>query len=117
MIETRPNITYAILVVCHFTKNLSYLHSITVKTIFYYWKVIRDIEIIYGGKQGEHLIIREYSHFNWAGNHVTKQSTLGFISMLSDGPVNRYSKYQTTLVLSLTEVEYIVMTLASKEVI
>lgn len=64
MMEIRPTITYAILVVSRFIKDLSYLHSKTVKTIFCYLKVIRDIEIMYGGKQGEHLIIREYSHFN-----------------------------------------------------
>ena len=36
--------------------------------------------------------------------------------MLNKGPVSWYSKRQATVALSLTEVEYITLTLAAKEV-
>lgn len=47
MVETRPNIAYATLVMSHFIKNPSHLPSKAVKTIFCYLKAIKDLEIIY----------------------------------------------------------------------
>lgn len=83
MVKTRPDIVYATSVVSRFTKNLSHLHSKAVKTIFCYLKAIRDVKIIYGGEQRGELTIRRYSDSNWACNHITTKSTLGFIFMLN----------------------------------
>lgn len=50
MIETRPNIALAILVVSRFAKNPSHLYTKVVKTIFQYLKGSKDRDIIYGGQ-------------------------------------------------------------------
>lgn len=50
MVKIRPNIAYATSMISHFAKNLSYLYSKAVKTIFYYLKATRDVEIMYGGE-------------------------------------------------------------------
>lgn len=115
IIEIRLKIAYLLLVVSCFAQNPSYLYSKTVKTIFYYLKATRDIRIIYRGKQKRDLTIRGYSDSNWTGNHVTRKSILGFIFILNDRSINWCSKCQTTIVLLLTEVEYIALILVSKK--
>lgn len=62
MVEIRPDITYAILVVSRFAKNLSHLYSKAVQTIFCYLKATRDNRITYRGEQGGDLTIRGYSN-------------------------------------------------------
>lgn len=62
MVETRPNIAFAISVVSQFAKNSSYQHSKAMKTILQYLKATRDIGITYGEEQGEDLIIKRYSN-------------------------------------------------------
>lgn len=88
MVETRLDIAYATLVVSRFAKNLSYYHSKAVKTIFCYFKAIKDVGIIYRREQGEDLIIKRYLNSDWARDHVTRKSSSGFIFMLNDGPIN-----------------------------
>lgn len=75
LVETRPNIAYAILVMNRFAKNLLYLYRKVVKTIFCYFKATRDVGIMYGEDQRENLIIRGYFDSDCAGNHITKKST------------------------------------------
>lgn len=86
--ETRPNIIYTMSIMSRLTKNLSYLYSKAVKTIFYYLKDIKDSKIIYGGEQVEELIIRKYFNSNWVGNHITKKSILDFLFMFNGRLVN-----------------------------
>lgn len=83
IMETMSDIAYAILVVSRFAKNPSHLHRKTVKTIFCYLKAIKDVGIIYKKEQRRDLTIREYFDSNWAGDHITRKSTLGFIFMLN----------------------------------
>lgn len=71
MIETRPDIAYAIPVVSYFAKNPSHLHSKVVKIVFRYLKAKRDVGITYKREQGGDLIIKRYSDFNWVSNHMT----------------------------------------------
>ncbi len=115
MVETRPDITFATSVVSRFAKNLFHQYSKAVKTIFWYLKATRDTGITYGWKQGGNLIIKGYFDSDWAGDHATRKSTSGYIFILNGGPVSWCSKRQSTVALSLTEAEYVVLTLASKE--
>lgn len=55
MVETRPDIAFAVSVVSRFSKNLSHQHTEAVKTILRYLKESRDRGITYGGK--ENLLI------------------------------------------------------------
>lgn len=55
MVETRPDIAFAVSVVSRFSKNLSHQHTEAVKAILRYLKGSRDRGITYGGK--ENLLI------------------------------------------------------------
>ncbi len=81
-----------------------------------YLKATRTVGITYGNGEGSgNLIIKSYSNSDWAGDHVTRKSTSGFIFMLNGGPVSWCSKRQATVALSSTEAEYVALTLAAKE--
>lgn len=115
MVETRLDIAFAMSVVSRFAKNPSRQHIEAVKTVMQYLKATKTMGIIYGGEEGRDLIIKGYSDSNWAGDHVTKKSTSGFIFMLNGCPVSWCSKRQATVALLSTKVEYVALTLAVKE--
>lgn len=62
MVETRPDIAFATLLVSRFAKNPSHLHTEAVKTILKYLKGLKNRGIIYGGE--EELKIEGYSNSN-----------------------------------------------------
>lgn len=61
MVETRPDIAFAISVVSRFAKNPSRQLTEAVKTIMQYQKATRTVGITYGGEEGGDLTIRRYS--------------------------------------------------------
>ena len=117
MVETRPDIAFTTLTVSRFAKNPSHQHIEAIKIILRYLKGSRDRGITYGGGDNNHagLIIEGYSDSDWAGDKDSRKSTSGFIFMLIGGPLSWCSKRQATVALSLTEAEYIALTLAAKE--
>lgn len=76
MVETRPNIAFATLVISQFSKNLLKQHIKAVKTIIHYLKAIKNVGIIYGNKNGGDFIIKGYSNSIWAKNYNTKSQPL-----------------------------------------
>lgn len=76
IVETRPNITYGMLVMSYFATNLPHLYSKAVKTIFCYLNATRNIEIMYGRKLKGDIKIKGYFNFNWVGNHITSKLSL-----------------------------------------
>lgn len=112
MVETRPDVAFAISVASRYAKNPSHLHIEAVKTILKYLKGSKDQGIVY---KGGTLDIEGYSDSDWAGDKKSKKSTSGYIFMLNGGPVGWCSKRQATVALSSTEAEYITLTLAAKE--
>lgn len=115
MVETRPDVAFAMSVVSRFAKNPSRQHTEAVKTIMRYLKATRTLGITYGGEEGGDLIITGYSDSDWAGDNATRKSTSGFVFMLNGGSVSWCSKIQATVALSSTEAEYVALTLAAKE--
>lgn len=113
MVETRPDIVFATSIASRFAKNLGHQHTEAVKTILRYLKGSRERGITYGGQNK--LLVEEYSDSDWAGDKESRKSTSSFIFILNGGPVSWCSKRQPTVALSLTEAEYIALTLAAKE--
>ena len=112
MVETRPDIAFAISVTSRYAKNPSHLHIEAVKMILKYLKGSKDRGIVYGGGT---LDIEGYSDSDWAGDKESRKSTSGYIFMLNGGPVNWCLRRQATVALSSTQAEYIALTLAAKE--
>ncbi len=62
MMETRPDIAFATLVVCQFAKNPSRQHTEAVKNIMHDLKATKTMGITYGSSKGSgDVIIKGYS--------------------------------------------------------
>lgn len=66
MVETRPDIAFAISVASRFAKNPSHQLTEAVNTILRYMKGSRQRDITYGGQ--DKLLVEGYSDFDWAGD-------------------------------------------------
>lgn len=108
---TRPDITYTVQTVSHFSKNPGSTHWEAVKKIFHYLKGTEDLWLSYGGQQKE-LIGYADTDGNMAEDHHV---ILGYAFILHSGAVSWSTKWQEIISLSTRESEYIAATYASKE--
>lgn len=87
MIKIRPDIMFFIIIATCLAKNPSHAYTKAIKIIFYYLKRLINCDITYGS-DGKNLSIKGYSDLNLARDKKSQNSTLGFIFILSEGPVN-----------------------------
>lgn len=62
-------------------------------------------------------LILGYTDADWAGNVDTRQSTSGYVFLISGAAISWSSKLQVTLALLSTEAEYMACTRAVQEAI
>ena len=105
IVETRPDIAFAILVASCFAKNFTHQNTKAVKTFLHYLKGLRNRGIIYRGLS--ELKVEEYFDSNWAENKESQKSTSGFIFMLNGDPISWYLKTQLMVAFSSIETKYI----------
>jgi hypothetical protein len=115
MIETRPDIAFAVSTLSQFASNPNGEHEKALKHLFRYLKGTLELGITYGkpGKQG----IMGYTDSDWAGDKGTRKSTSGYLFKLGNGAVSWSSKRQPTVALSSCEAEYMAATQCVKEAI
>lgn len=82
IVKTRPNITFTMLIVSRFAKNLSYFHTKAVKTIFKYLIRNKNRGIGYGQNI---LKIKRNLDSDWASNKNSKKSTSSYIFIVLNG--------------------------------
>ena len=114
MIETRPDLAFAISQVSQFSHNPGPQHFTAIKRIFRYIAGTLDYGITYGGNHQD-LTIAGYSDASYGDSVTNRRSSSGYIFMLNGGPITWSSKRQTTVALSTTESEYMSLTQAAKE--
>src|SRR5436309_1357960 len=112
MIETRPDIAYAISTLSAYASNPSAEHWAALKRLFRYLNGSRDLGIVYS--KGSLL---GYTDSDWAGDISTRKSTSGYVFLLGSGAISWSSKRQPTVALSSCEAEYMASTQATKEAI
>lgn len=86
MVETRPNIVFATLLVSYFTNNSSHQYTKTIKTIFKYLESLKSQGITYSKK--EKLRIEGYLDLDWASDNKVRRSTSKFIFMLNNRSIS-----------------------------
>jgi len=112
MLGTRPDIAYAVGLVSQFNHSPKPEHWIAVKRIFRYLVGTRQYALQYGRSNG----CGGYSDADW-GAGEDRKSVGGFIFLLNGGAICWGSKKQSSIALSTTEAEYMVMTQAAKEIL
>jgi hypothetical protein len=114
MLGTRPDIAHAVSVVSRFAAKPMQAHKAIVTRIFrYLWKTI-DYVLVF---KGPLAALSGYSDSDWAGDHNTRKSTLGYVFNVGSAVISWSLKLQSAVALSLCKAEYIGQTNATKETI
>lgn len=115
MVQTRPDIAYAVSTLAQYSSNPNQTHWTAVKRIFRYLKGTLNLGIEYSrdARRGNELV--GYSDADYAGDRDSRRSTSGFVFMLAGGPITWASRKQTSVALSTCEAEYMAMSKASTE--
>ena len=112
---TRPDISYAVgklSQVCHKPRER---HMKAALRCLYYLAGTPDVSLHFQGGKG--LTLKGFSDADWAGCHLTRRSTSGFIFTLAGAPITWSSKRQSETAMSSCEAEYIALTAGIKEAI
>ncbi|CAM8878497.1 unnamed protein product [Rhodiola kirilowii] len=88
-------------------------HPEAVRRILRYMKGTTNYDLLYK-KEVEGKVI-EYSDADYARDHDTRRSTIGYVFHMGSAAISWCSKRQSTVSLSTTEAEYRAATLATQE--
>ncbi|KAM1254549.1 hypothetical protein ACFX2G_029491 [Malus domestica] len=110
---TRPDISYAVGVMGRYMQNPKKPHLEAVRRILRYVKSTIDYGFLY--KKGEDCKLVGYCDADYAGDHNTRRSTIGYVFKLGSRTIFWCSKRQPTVSLSTTEAEYRAAVMAAQE--
>ncbi len=109
-VATRPDISYAVGVLCRFVENPGHLHWGATKRLLRYLKGSIGLKLVYSSASSPDAFTT-YSDADLSGNPDNSRSTGGFMISIGNGAVQWGSHLQSHVSLSSTESEY---TIASK---
>ena len=113
MIQTRPDICFAVTILSRFNRNPNAKHIAAIKRVLRYLKGTLDYGITYGTSSG----LEGFTDADWASDQETRRSLGAYVFLLYGGPVSWSSKRQQSIALSSCEAEYMAQTQAAKEAI
>ena len=111
MVATRPDIAYALSVLCKYMANPGRAHWQATKRVLCYLKGTRHIPLVLGGD----LTLCVYSDADFAGNRDDRKSSGAYVFAIGIGAVTWSAKKQRVVALSTLEAEYIAMSEAARE--
>lgn len=109
---TRPDIAYAVGVLCRFTSNPSLEHWDAIERVMRYLKRTTNLGLHYK----RHLAVLEgFSDANWNTLSDDSKATSGYVFTIAGGAVSWRSKKQTFIAQSTMEAELMALAAASEE--
>ena len=114
MVCTMLDLAHAVSVVSKYMANPGKQHWDAVKWIFRYLKGIIDYGITFV-RQKSDLSVVEYMDADYVGDLDDRRSTTGYVFTLTGGPICWKSMIYSTVAMSTTEAEYMVVAKAAKE--
>jgi len=115
MVETRPDLAFAVGKLSHFVSGYGKEHWAAVKRVLQYVKGSVDKGLVYNKSASG--ILQGFSDADWAGDYETRRSTTGFMFIFGGAAVSWASKLQKTVAQSTIEAEYTTLCEASKEAV
>ena len=114
---TRPDIAYAVSVLCRFLAFPARAHWDAVKHLFRYLQATKDLCLVYrrADFDAKSLFVA-YSDADHAGSVDTGRSTGGYALIMAGTAISWQSKLQSLVALSTTEAEYIAAVETGKDV-
>ena len=113
MIQTRPDICFAVTVLSRYNRNPNASHMAAIKRVLRYLKGTLDYGITYGNASG----LEGFTDADWASDQESRRSLGAYVFLLYGGAVSWSSKRQQSIALSSCEAEYMAQTQAAKEAI
>lgn len=110
--HTRPDISYAVNVLCQFMANPGREHWTAAKLVLRYLKGTCSWGIKFSN---ENVPVEVFSDSDFAGDLDQRRSTSGCVCIMSGAPIIWRSQRQKTTAESSLEAEYIALNLASRE--
>jgi hypothetical protein len=114
MVCIRPYISHAMGIVSRYMNNPSKYHWEAVKWILRYLRGTYIHALCFGGSN---IVLHGYVDSNMVGDKDSRRSTTRYVFTVGGRNVSWISKMKKVVALSTTEVEYVVATYASKEMI
>ena len=114
-VSTRPDIAYAVGVLCRFMANPGMAHWRAVKHLFRYVKGTLDHALTYAPEPSSPHLFTTFSDADHGGNPDSGKSTSAYVVRMASGAVSWLSKLQSIIALSTTEAEYIAAVTAGQE--
>ena len=119
MLGTRPDLAFAVSALSKYNSCPITTHHSAMGRVLRYLQATKNTGILYKRVSKISAMPEPicYTDSDWAGDRDKRQSTGGFVVVLCGGAVSWKTRKQDIVALSTTEVEYIALTEASKEVI
>lgn len=114
-VATRPDLSFAIVMVSRFLEKPTKIHVNAVKRILKYIKGTTNYGIFFKSKVN--LTLCGFSDADYAGDIDSRRSTTGFLFKFGSGTLSWSSERQKSVALSTTESEYVASAQAVKELI
>jgi hypothetical protein len=113
MVQTRPDISYAVSTLAQYSSNPNQKHWGGVKRVFRYLKGTQELGLEYSKQASQQIV--GYSDADYAGDRDNRRSTSGYVFMLAGSPLTWASKKQTSVALSTCEAEYMALSKTTTE--
>lgn len=113
MVQTRPDICYAVTILSRYNTNPNAKHIAAIKRVLRYLRGTIDHGIIYGTASG----LEGYTDADWASDVEIRRLFGAYVFILYKEVVSWTSKRQQSIALSSCEAEYMAQTQAAKEAI
>lgn len=104
LIFTRPNIAFAVNIVCHYMSIPTNVHFRMVKHILRILQGIAKCGLNFTATLS--LSLNAYSDSDWVADLNTRRFITGYVVFLGDNPISWQSKKQASVSMSFTEAEY-----------
>ena len=111
---SQPDISFVVLLLSQFCSAPLPHHYAVAQCVLCYLKGTKSSHLHFGGVRKEE-VLSEMTDADWAGDRSGWVSISGFVWSYSGGPISWSMKKQNCMVLSSTEVEYVMLTQALQE--
>jgi hypothetical protein len=115
LVHTRPDICYAMNAHSQFMCEPKHIHMVVVKHILIYIRGTIAYGLRYTSSGG--VMLHDYTDSDWMGNTVDRKSTSRYCFSLGSAMISWSSRKQASIAQSTAEAEYIVASVASREVV
>jgi hypothetical protein len=117
MMDTCPDLAYAIGALGRHATNPSPDHQCALECVYHYLRATHDYQLFYQHGSDSETILHSFVDADWGSNINDRKSTSGYAFMLAGGAISWSSKKQTSVALSSTKAKYIARTHSAKEVV